>query len=337
MNRIMVVSEIGSNHNGSLELAKKMIDVSKKCGADAVKFQTFQTDELVSSYAPMAKYQKDNLCVDESQKDMLKKLELSKNDFVEIFKYAKNKKILAFSTPFDIPSIEFLYSIGQTIWKIPSGEINNLPYLEKIALLDCKNKEIILSTGMANMSEIKSAINILDNGKAKITILHCNTNYPSLDKDLNLEAINKLHEEFPKYNIGLSDHSEGIVAPLIACGMSISMVEKHFTLNKNLPGPDHNMSIEPQTLEMLCSSIRRAEKMIGKKSKIVTSSEAKNIMWARKSIVAKRKIKKGEILSEENITTKRPANGISPMKWHEIIGTTAIRNFDLDELIEIKN
>ena len=335
MHKIKVISEIGSNHNGSLELAKKMMEVSVECGADAVKFQTFKTGELVSTCAPMASYQKKNLGKEDSQMSMLKKLELSEENYRELFSYADELGVEIFSTAFDLRSVDFLTTLGMKIWKIPSGEITNLPYLEKIAALPIEGKQIVLSTGMASLEETKAAVAILEKNGNDLTILHCNTNYPAPDQDLNLLAILKLQELFPTHKIGLSDHSEGITAPLIACGMGINMVEKHFTLSKNLPGPDHKMSMEPETLRVLCREVRRAEKMLGERAKIVTDSEAPNRIWARKSIVAQREIKKGELFTAENLTAKRPGTGISPMHWYEVLGLAAERDFHPDELITV--
>ena len=335
MKKIKVISEIGSNHNGDIELAKKMIDVSKACGANAVKFQTFKANEVVSKHAPMAKYQEENLNVREAQIDMLKKLELSEAAYEELFNYAKSLEIEMFSTPFDISSVDFLFSQGMKIWKIPSGEITNLPYLEHIAELQIKGKHVILSTGMASLDEVETAAEVLHKGCDKMTIFHCNTNYPSFDEDLNLRAIEQLRNKFPYADIGLSDHSEGIIGAIVGFGFDISMIEKHFTLSKSLPGPDHPMSIEPYELEQLCNAARRAEKMLGRKEKIVTDSEAPNRIWARKSIVARTAIKKGELFTETNLTTKRPGSGVSPMRWHDILGSVAKRDFEADEMIEI--
>lgn len=335
MDKIKVIAEIGSNHNGDVALAKKMIDVAVECGADAVKFQTFKSEALVSTYAPMASYQKNNLGVEESQLEMLRKLELSQSDYMKLFAYADFKGVEMFSTPFDIPSVDFLTGLGMKVIKIPSGEITNLPFLEHISQLPVQDKHIILSTGMASLEEIKAAVEVLGMNSSKMTILHCNTNYPSPDEDVNLRAIMQLHEIFPQYDIGLSDHTPGVVAPLIACGMDITMVEKHFTLSKDLPGPDHKMSLEPKDLRNLVQAIRRAELMLGGRHKVVTESEAPNRIWARKSIVAAKEIKAGQIFSEKNLTTKRPGTGISPMMWHKVIGKKAERDFEMDELISV--
>lgn len=333
MNKIKVISEIGSNHNGNIELAKKMMDASVECGADAVKFQTFKAEELVSVFAPMAKYQKENLGKTDSQIAMLKKLELSQDDYVELFAYAKKLGVEMFSTPFDIASVDFLHSVGMKLWKIPSGEITNLPYLEHIAQLDVEDKHIVLSTGMATLDEIKAAAQILEKGCSKMTIMLCTTNYPAQDQDLNLEGIHLLQEEFPNCDIGLSDHSEGITASIVACGMGITMIEKHFTLSKMLPGPDHKMSMDPEEMKALCAGVRRAERMLGERKIIVAETEKPNRVWARKSIVARTAIKAGEVFTKDNLTTKRPGNGIGPMQWHALLGKTAERDFEVDEMI----
>ena len=334
---IKVVSEIGSNHNGNYDLALKMIDKSIECGADMVKFQTFDPNELVTARAPKAEYQINNLGRSGSQKSMLEDIMLDYKHFQMLFTYAQHNKIEIFSTPFDEPSIDFLYSLGQNIWKIPSGEITNLPYLEKIASLKIPNKHIIISTGMATMNEIQFALSVLQQGNPMITILHCVTNYPAADADLNLRAILKFHELFPECSIGYSDHSQGIIAALVAAGMGITMVEKHFTLDKNLPGPDHKASIDPDELMALCRGIRRAEHMLGQQEKIVSEHELPNRLWARKSIVARHSILKGELFTEKNLACKRPGYGISPMLWHKIIGMQAERNFEEDELITCSN
>lgn len=336
MSNVQIVAEIGCNHNGSVELAKKMMEEAKNAGVDAVKFQTFVPENLVSKFSPKAEYQKRNDS-SVSQLEMLKKLALSEKEYLELIKYAKEIDIDIFSTPFDFDSFDFLRNSGQTIWKIPSGEITNFPYLQKVAAIECKKKEIILSTGMSTIDEVKYAIEVLRKSlNTKFTILHCNTQYPTEPKDMNLLAMNVLRRLVPEWNIGLSDHSEGIVASFVAIGMGAKFVEKHFTLDKNLPGPDHKASITPDELRQLCTGIRKAEIMLGKEEKRVTESEKQNIFVARKSIVAKRKIKKGEIFSVENITCKRPGNGISPVHWYEVLGRIAEKDFCTDELIGCK-
>ncbi|MGL5126386.1 MAG: N-acetylneuraminate synthase [Fusobacteriaceae bacterium] len=337
MNKIYIVAEIGCNHNGDFKLAKKMVEVAKSCGVDAVKFQTFKADQLISKYAPKAEYQIKVTGSTESQLEMTKKLELPYEEFIKLQDYAKELGLDVFSTPFDFDSIDFLATQKQKIWKIPSGEILNLPYLEKIAKLDIEDKEIVISTGMATIEEIKMSLKVLnDNGvlKNKITILHCNTEYPTPAEDVNLNAIRHLQKEFSEYKIGFSDHSEGYFAGVASVTYGITFIEKHFTLDKNFEGPDHKASVTPQELELLCKGIRIVEKSLGSSEKIVTVSEKKNKIVARKSIVAKIGIKKGDIYTVENITTKRPGNGISPMEWYNILGQSAQKDFEDDQLIE---
>ena len=333
MRNIQIVAEIGCNHNGNVELAKEMMKRAKEAGADAVKFQSFVPENLVSKYAPKAEYQKQN-DGNGSQLDMLKKLALTEDEYLELIQYAKNLNIGIFSTPFDSDSFSFLQRIGQNVWKVPSGEITNLPYLQKVAAIECRNKQIILSTGMSTVEEVKYAINVLRQSKnTDFTILHCNTQYPTEAEDMNLLAINKLRELAPDWRVGLSDHSEGIVASLVAVGLGAKFIEKHFTLDKNMSGPDHKASITPEELEELCTGVHKAEIMLGSEEKRVTDSERKNIFVARKSIVAKRKIEKNEIFSENNITCKRPGNGISPIHWYEVLGKKAEKDFEMDEMI----
>ena len=333
---VQIVAEIGCNHNGDKCLAKKMMKEAKRAGADAVKFQSFVPEMLVSQFAPKAEYQKKNDGTG-SQLEMLTKLALSEKDYLEILDYANEIGIKVFSTPFDFNSFNFLKNIGQTIWKIPSGEITNLPYLEKVAAITCQNKEIILSTGMSTVDEVRYAVEILKKSNhTKFTILHCNTQYPTEPKDMNLRAMNVLKNLAPEWNVGLSDHSEGIVASLVAVGMGAKFIEKHFTLDKSLHGPDHKASITPEELQQLCAGIRKAEIMLGTEEKRVTNSERQNIYVARKSIVAKRKIEEGEVFSIENITCKRPGNGISPIHWYEVLGKKAEMDFRVDELIRCK-
>lgn len=334
MKKIKIVAEIGCNHNGDPELAKKMVTIAKECGVDAVKFQTFKASELISKHAPKAQYQKITTGTNDSQLEMTQKLELSYPDLINLFSYAKSIGLEVFSTPFDLPSINFLAQEKQTIWKIPSGEITNLPYLETIAQLPIENKEILLSTGMSTIEEIKNAVEILKyNPTTKITILHCNTEYPTPYEDVNLNAIKHLKQTFPEHHIGFSDHSPGYIAAIAAVPYGIHIIEKHFTLDKNLPGPDHKASINPEELKQLCTSIRIAEKCLGTQEKIISNSEKKNKIIARKSIVAIKKIKKGERFNSDNISCKRPGSGISPMYWHEILGKEAQNDFQEDQLI----
>lgn len=333
MNGIQIVAEIGCNHNGSVDLAKTMMKAAKEAGADAVKFQSFVPENLVSRYAPKAEYQKQN-DGDGSQLDMLKKLALTESEYLELVQYASDLNIQIFSTPFDFDSFSFLQKIGQNIWKVPSGEITNLPYLQQVAAIECPNKQVILSTGMSTIDEVAYAVDVLRKSKNTcFTVLHCHTQYPTEPKDMNLRAMRKLRALAPDWRIGLSDHSEGIVASLVAVGLGAKFIEKHFTLDKNMPGPDHKASITPDELKELCAGIRKAEVMLGSEEKKVTDSERNNIFVARKSIVAKRKIVKGEVFSEENITCKRPGNGISPIHWYEVLGKKAEKDFEIDELL----
>ncbi len=336
MKGIQVVAEIGCNHNGSVLLAKEMILKAKEAGADAVKFQSFVPENLVSKTAPKAEYQKEN-DGEGTQLQMLQKLALSQEEYLELCEFAKSLSIEIFSTPFDPDSFAFLKSIGQKIWKIPSGEITNLPYLRKVAQIRCPEKQIILSTGMSTEKEIRLAVDVLkESENTKFTILHCNTQYPTEDQDMNLNALASLREMAPSWEIGLSDHSEGIVASLVAVGFGAVFIEKHFTLDKSLPGPDHKASVTPEELAALCAGIRKAEKMLGEKEKKVTDSERGNRFIARKSITAKEKIRKGEIFREEMLTCKRPGNGISPIHWDLVVGSRAEKDFEPDEMIVCK-
>ena len=336
MNHIEIIAEIGCNHNGDKNLARKMVALAKECGVDGVKFQTFNSSLLISKYAEKAEYQKKTTGENENQLDMTRKLELKPDDYLELQDYAKSLGLNVFSTPFDFSSIDFLEKNKQTIWKIPSGEITNLPYLEKIGEIEIENKLIILSTGMASMEEIHTAINILQAKiKNRIIILHCNTEYPTPDCDVNISAIQDLQKHFPEYEIGYSDHSVGCVAAVMSVSYGVTFIEKHFTLDKNFEGPDHKASATPEELKELVENVRRAELMLGTGIKAVSSSEKKNKRIARKSIIAKRNIKKGEKFSADNLICKRPGNGISPMYWYDVIGKIAEKDFEEDELIEL--
>lgn len=331
MGRTFIIAEAGDNHNGSLELAYQLVDKAVEAGADCVKFQTFVTEEVISKRAEKAEYQKESTGSEESQYEMVKKLELSFDNFRELQKYAKEKKIEFLSTPFDIPSVDFLESIEVPYFKIPSGEITNLPYLIRIAET---GKKIILSTGMAEMDEIAEAIRVLkENGAGEISLLHCNTEYPTPMEDVNLKAMLTLKDRFG-VRVGYSDHTKGIEVPIAATALGAEIIEKHFTLDHNMEGPDHKASLEPDELKVMVEKIRNIEKALGSGIKTASNSEKKNIDIARKSIVARKKIAKGELLTEDNLAVKRPGNGISPMKWFEILGTTAIRDFEEDEMIE---
>lgn len=331
MHKVLIIAEAGVNHNGSLDIAKKLVDVAYECGADIVKFQTSKLDSLVSKYAPMAEYQKRNIGVEETQKSMLKKLTLSFDDFVELARYCKQVGITFLSTPFDIESVHFLNNM-QEVWKVPSGEITNYPYLVEVAKT---GKKIILSTGMAEMEEIEAAVKLLkDNSAGEITILHCTTEYPTPVEDVNLNVMKKLKGKF-NCPIGYSDHTQGIEVDLAAVALGATVIEKHFTLDRNMPGPDHKASLEPQELKAMVDGIRKIELALGRDEKKPLPEELKNRDVARKSIVAKRRIEAGEILSTENITTKRPGTGINPMMWPDVLGTKAVRAFEEDELIEL--
>lgn len=328
----MIIAEAGVNHNGSLDTAKKLAKTAKESGADIVKFQTAKLESLVTNTAPMAEYQKRNIAQTETQKDMLRKLLLSYDDFVSLSDYCREIGIKFLSTPFDLDSIDFLAGIGCDVWKIPSGEITNLPYLVKIANL---HQPVILSTGMSTMEEVEKAVELLkNNDSGEITLLHCTTAYPTPYEDVNLKAMMTLQNRF-KTLVGYSDHTLGIEVPIAAVGMGASIIEKHFTLDRNMEGPDHKASLEPEELKAMVSAVRNIETALGNGVKEPVFSELPNMEVARKSIVAKCKIRKGEIYTENNITAKRPGTGISPMKWHDVIGKAANRDYNEDELIEI--
>lgn len=332
MNKVIVIAEAGVNHNGSRELAEKMIVKAKEAGADYVKFQTFVPKYLVSRYASKAEYQKENTKVEQTQLQMLEELALSQSDFVALKKYCEEIEIGFLSTPFDISSIDFLESLNMDFWKIPSGEITNLPYLEHIGKT---GRKVILSTGMCEMSEVESAIRILErNGTREIVLLHCNTEYPTPFSDVNLLAMLQMKEQLGK-PVGYSDHTVGIEISIAAAALGAEVIEKHFTLDKNMKGPDHKASLDPNELKQMVSAIRNVELGRGDGIKRCSESEKKNREIARKSIIAKRDIKVGEVLNETNIAIKRPGSGISPMRWYDVLGTRAIRDFKEDELIEL--
>lgn len=331
MAKVLIIAEAGVNHNGDINLARELVDKAKEAGADIIKFQTFKLDSIVSKFAEMADYQKDNIGIVESQKEMLKKITLPYEAFLELYKYCNKKEIQFLSTPFDIGSIHFLNDMVP-FWKIPSGEVTNYPYLVEIAKT---GKPVIMSTGMCELQEIDEAIKVLKtNGTSDITLLHCNTQYPTPYKDVNLRAMETLRNRY-KVKVGYSDHTKGIEVPIAAVALGAEVIEKHFTLDKKLPGPDHKASLEPNELAAMASSIRNIEEALGSPIKIVSDSERENIAIARKSIVAAKNIKKGEILTIYNLTTKRPGTGISPMRWNEVLGSKAIRDFVEDEVIEI--
>lgn len=336
MKHIKIIAEIGCNHNGDKNLARKMVSIAKECGVDGVKFQTFNSTLLISKYADKADYQKKTTGENENQLEMTRKLELSHEALLELQDYAKSLNLEVFSTAFDFESIQFLEENNQKIWKIPSGELTNLPYLERIGNFEIEEKTIVLSTGMATLEEIQIALDILQKNKQnRIIILHCNTEYPTPDEDVNISAIKDLQNHFPDYEIGYSDHSVGCVAATMSVAYGITFIEKHFTLDKNFDGPDHKASATPEELKQLVENVRRAEIMLGNEIKKVTPSEMKNKKIARKSIIAKSNIKQGDIFTEENLICKRPGNGISPMRWYDILGKTAEKEFEEDQLIEV--
>lgn len=329
---VYIIAEAGVNHNGSLELALRMVEEAKRAGVDCIKFQTFVSENLVSHFAQKAEYQKANTGIDDSQLAMLKKLELSFSDFEKLKVCCEQKGVHFSSTPFDLESIEFLDTLDMPFWKIPSGEITNLPYLLAIAKT---RRPVILSTGMCEMEEIEAAFELLKtNGTPQITLLHCNTEYPTPFEDVNLGAMQTLREHF-QVPVGYSDHTKGIEVSLAAVALGAAVIEKHMTFDCRMEGPDHKASLEPAELAAMVSGIRHIEKAIGSNVKAVSPSEKKNIVIARKSIVARKPIRQGERLTENNITTKRPGNGISPMRWFDVLGTTALRDFAEDELIEL--
>ena len=329
---VFIIAEAGVNHNGSVKLAKQLIDAACEANADAVKFQTFKTENLVSRNAEKAKYQKETTASDETQFEMIKKLELDAEVHKELMEYCKSKNIIFMSTPFDLDSIKLLVGLGLDTFKIPSGEITNLPYLRQIGKL---GKRVILSTGMSNMNEIDDALNVLINAgthKNNITVLHANTEYPTPMEDVNLNAMVSIGNRFD-VDYGYSDHTLGIEVDIAAVAMGAKVIEKHFTLDKMMEGPDHKASLEPEELRAMVSAIRNIEKALGDGIKKPSKSEKPNMDVARKSIVASRAIKKGDLFSEDNLTVKRPGNGISPMRWDEIIGTQAKQNYKKDQMI----
>ncbi|CAK7004466.1 MAG: N,N'-diacetyllegionaminic acid synthase [Parabacteroides sp.] len=335
MAKTIIIAEAGVNHNGSIALAKKLIDVASDAKVDYVKFQTYRTENIVTRDACKADYQVNNVHDnDMSQFKMLKRLELSKQDHFELITYCKQKGVKFFSTAFDLDSVNFLDSLDMSLWKIPSGELTNYPYLRAIGRT---NKPVILSTGMATMKEVQEAISVLEKfgtPKNGITLLHCTTEYPAPKDQINLRAMNTMRE-YLGVPVGYSDHTEGIEIPIAAVAMGAVVIEKHFTLDRNMEGPDHKASIEPAELRQMVKYIRNIESAMGNTEKKPTPVEQKNISIVRKSIVAARPIHKGEVFNEENLTTKRPATGISPMKWHEVLGLIASQDFEKDEVIKL--
>lgn len=333
-NHVIIIAEAGVNHNGDYDRAVAMIHAAKAAGADYVKFQTAVPELVISSVAPKAEYQKETTGAEESQLEMCRKIHLRLEDYAPLAEICREVGIGFMSTPFDLVSIDCLAPLGMDYWKIPSGEITNLPYLRKIAR---KGGKVILSTGMSELCEVEAALEVLEDngiGRADLALLHCNTQYPTPMCDVNLRAMEQLAALHPGA-VGYSDHTVGIEVPVAAVAMGARIIEKHFTLDRNLPGPDHKASLEPAELASMVSAIRNIELAIGSGEKHVSDSERPNIVVARKSIVAATDIRKGEILTEENITVKRPGNGISPMKWDSVLGTAATRDFLADELIEL--
>ncbi len=329
---VYIIAEAGDNHNGSLDLALRLIDAAAGAGADCVKFQTFISEEVISKRAQKAEYQKINTVADESQLEMVKKLELPFDDFIKLRDYCAQKRIQFLSSPFDLKSIEFLSTLDLPFWKIPSGEVTNLPYLLAIAKT---RMPVLVSTGMCEMEEIQTAIDVLkNNGTPQITLLHCNTEYPTPFEDVNLSAILTMKKRFG-LQVGYSDHTTGIEVPIAAAALGAAVVEKHLTLDKTMEGPDHKASLEPDEFSSMVAAVRNIEKALGSGDKTPSPSERKNMVIARKSIVARCKIKKGELFSESNITAKRPGSGISPMRWFDVLGAAAKRDFEEDELIEL--
>lgn len=333
MKHVLVIAEAGVNHNGSLDLAKQLVDKAAEAGADFVKFQTFKSEKLVSKFAKQAEYQQRNIGKkDDGQLAMLKRLELSPDDHEELISYCHQKGIRFFSTAFDMDSIEYLHSLDMGLWKIPSGEITNYPYLRKIARY---HEPVILSTGMCELSDIGCALHVLLQfglRKEQITVLHCNTEYPTPFRDVNLKAMLEIGEMFG-VKTGYSDHTQGIEVPVAAVALGATVIEKHFTLDRNMEGPDHKASLEPDELKAMVFAIRNIEQALGTGHKKITTSERKNIEIARKSIVAACDIKTGEPFTEENLTVKRPGTGISPMQWPDVIGKVATRDYKEEDLI----
>lgn len=333
MKKVFIIAEAGVNHNGDLKIAKAMIDVASESGADAVKFQTFNSTSIVSKKADKAEYQKKNTNdAVESQLEMVQKLELSEADHHELIAHCKTKNIQFLSTPFDHESIDLLDRLGLKTLKIPSGEITNLPYLRQIGRL---GKQLILSTGMANMGEIEAALNVLTAAgtrKENITVLHANTEYPTPMQDVNLRAMQTIANTFD-VKVGYSDHTLGIEVDIAAVALGACIIEKHFTLDRSMKGPDHKASLEPQELSDMVKAIRNIELALGSGIKQASPSESKNIPIARKSLIAKTAIKKGDVFTEANLTTKRPGSGISPMRWDDVLGTVSLRDYAEDDLI----
>ena len=334
MKKVIIIAEAGVNHNGSVETACRLADVAKDAGVDFVKFQMGIPGLLVSKFAAQAEYQKRNTGIEESQLNMIKKISFSFEKHKQVKEYCDSIGINYLCTPFVIPAIDMLVAFDMPFWKLPSGAITDYPYLVHIAKT---GKPVVLSTGMSTIDEVNEALRVLINNgltKDKLSLLHCTTEYPANKSEVNLKCIGTLKEIFD-VEVGYSDHTQGIEIPVAAVAMGATIIEKHFTLSRDMPGPDHKASLEPNELKMMVEQIRNIEGAIGDGVKRVTEIEKKNKLVARKSIIAKTNIKKGEVLTENNVTAKRPGNGISPMRWNEVIGTCAIRDFEEDELIEL--
>lgn len=332
MSRIFIIAEAGVNHNGDIEIAKKLVDAAAEAGADAVKFQTFQAEALVSRDAKKAAYQMETTGREESQYDMLKKLELLPDMHEQLIARCREKNIMFLSTPFDVDSLHYLIQCGLEIIKVPSGEVTNYPYLREVGRC---GKRVIISSGMCTLAEIKEAVAVLrEYGSSHVTVLHCNTEYPTPYRDVNLRAMTTLAKELG-VPAGYSDHTQGIEIPIAAAALGAVVIEKHFTLDRTMEGPDHKASLEPTELRAMVEAVRNIESALGDGVKRPSESEKKNTEIARKSIVAKCFIRAGERLTEDNLTTKRPGSGISPMRWNEVVGKTAVRDFAQDELIEV--
>ena len=334
MKKTLIIAEAGVNHNGDIEIAKKLIDAASDAGADYVKFQTFKAEKLVNKNAEKAEYQKENSGADESQFEMLQKLEIDEETHIILQNYCKAKNIRFLSTAFDLDSIDLLQKLGIDLFKIPSGEITNYPYIQKTGL---QNKPIIISSGMSTLEDIQAALNVLKEvgvDKSNITVLHCSTEYPTPYENVNLSAMNTIKNTFD-VEIGYSDHTLGIEVPIAAVAMGAAVIEKHFTLDKTMEGPDHKASLEPDELKQMITSIRNIERSFGNGEKTPSNTELHNLQVARKSIHANCNIQEGELFSNGNLIAKRPGTGISPMKWKDMIGTPANKNYKADDIIEL--
>ncbi|MHB8108790.1 MAG: N-acetylneuraminate synthase [Syntrophorhabdaceae bacterium] len=333
MSKVFVIAEAGVNHNGSLEMAVQMVDKAVAAGADAVKFQTFKAENVVTAAAPKAVYQKESTGADGSQLEMIRDLELDETAHTSLHQYCRYKGIQFLSSPFDLESVDLLNRLGLEIFKIPSGEITNLPYLRKLGAL---KRRLILATGMANLGEIEDALDVLaESGTplGSITVLHCTTEYPTLFEDVNLKAMITIRNAFPGITVGYSDHTVGIEVPIAAVALGATVIEKHFTLDRHLPGPDHRASLEPLELTAMISGIRNIEKALGTGIKKPSPAELRNRPVVRKSIIAALPVNKGETFTEMNLTVKRPGTGINPMRWDEMISRKAEKDYKKDEII----